>query len=386
MSNRKNATAVALLLCVSVAAAAAGSVMAVGPQRAVKTLAEAAALARDGDTIEVDAGLYARDVAVWTQNDLAVRAVGGRVRLLADGAAAEDKAIWVVRGGRISIEGFDFEGARVAGRNGAGIRFEAGLLSVRDCRFIGNEMGLLTGNDTAAVLSIENSEFAYNQRPDGHDHNLYVGTIRQVTVTGSLLHHALHGHLLKSRAALSVILYNRLVDGFGGGASYEMEFPNGGVAVVVGNVVEQGPGTENPQLISFGAEGYRWPANELFLVHNTLVDASGRPGVFLRVYPGAGALRIVNNLLVGDARWEVDEKIPAEWRGNAAIGPDSIDPDDYRLRRDLRLASGAARAAGAAHGMALAPVSEYVHPRRTRVLDSPPIRPGAMQSLAGPSR
>ena len=57
MSNRKKATAVALLLCVSVAAAAAGSVMAVGPQRAVKTLAEAAALARDGDTIEVDAGL-----------------------------------------------------------------------------------------------------------------------------------------------------------------------------------------------------------------------------------------------------------------------------------------------------------------------------------------
>lgn len=386
MFNTKNAMAATLLLCLSVATTAAGRVVAVGPQRPVKTLAEAARLARDGDTVEVDAGVYARDVTVWTQDDLAVRAVGGRVRLLADGAAAEDKAIWVVRGGRVSVEGFDFEGARVAGRNGAGIRFEAGVLSVRDCRFVDNDMGLLTGNDGKAVLTVENSEFGHNQHPDDHAHNLYVGLIRQVTVSGSLFHHARHGHLLKSRAAESRILYNRLVDGSGGGASYELEFPNGGVAVVVGNIIEQGPGTENPQMISFGAEGYRWPGNELFLIHNTLVDASGRAGVFLRVYPGAGALRIANNLLVGDALWQVDQKIPAEWRGNVTVGNDEIDPVDHRLRRDLRLAPGEARAVGAAHGMALVPASEYLHPRRTRVLDSPPTRPGAMQSLAGPSR
>ena len=35
-----------------------------------------------------------------------------------------------------------------------------------------NEMGLLTSNEPTAVLEVENSEFAYNQRPDGHNHNL----------------------------------------------------------------------------------------------------------------------------------------------------------------------------------------------------------------------
>lgn len=380
------AVAVSLLSLLVPAEAVAGRLLAVGPARAVSTLAEAARLARDGDTVEVDAGVYARDVAVWTQDDLTLRAVGGRVRLLADGAAAEDKAIWVVRGGRVVVEGFDFEGARVAGRNGAGIRFEAGRLTVRDCRFLGNEMGLLTSNDARAVLVVENSEFAYNHRPDGHDHNLYIGRIAQATVTGSFLHHATHGHLLKSRAALSRILYNRLTDGADGAASYELEFPNGGIAIVVGNIVEQGPNTENAQLISYGAEGYHWPANELHLVHNTLVDSRAEPGVFLRLHAGAPALlRMVGNLLVGEAGWQIDAGATVERRGNVAVGREAIDPGDYRLRRDPRAAVGAPDA-GVAHGLWLVPTSEYLHPRRTRPIDQPPTRPGAMQSPATSSR
>src|SRR6185369_7720228 len=74
----------------------------VGDKREIKNLSVAASIAKDGDSIEVDAGDYPRDVAVWTQNNLTVKAVGGRARLLAEGAAAEEKAIWVVRGGAIT--------------------------------------------------------------------------------------------------------------------------------------------------------------------------------------------------------------------------------------------------------------------------------------------
>ena len=235
----------------------------VGPTHKIKTIAEAASRARDGDTVEVDAGEYRHDVAVWRQDKLTIRAVGGRVRLLADGNSAEGKAIWVVRGGHVTVEGFDFEGTRVPSRNGAGIRFEAGQLTVRDCRFVDNEMGLLTSNDPQAELTIENSEFARNQRPDGHNHNLYAGTIAKLSVRGSYFHHATIGHLLKSRAAVNHIFYNRLTDEAGGSASYELEFPNGGVAVVVGNVIQQSAQTENAIMISYGAEGYKWPANAL---------------------------------------------------------------------------------------------------------------------------
>ena len=69
----------------------------VGPKRAIKTIAFAAYSARAGAIIYVDSGTYTSDVAVWTQDNITVRAVGGRVRLLANGAAAEGKGIWVVR-------------------------------------------------------------------------------------------------------------------------------------------------------------------------------------------------------------------------------------------------------------------------------------------------
>jgi len=138
------------------------SVLQVGPTRAIKTIAQASILASAGAIIEVDSGEYRSDVAVWTQEQLTLRAAGGRVKLIAAGASAEAKAIWVVRGGQMSVEGFDFTGARVPNQNGAGIRFEKGLLRVRDCTFMDNEIGILTSNQKDAELEIENSEFGHN--------------------------------------------------------------------------------------------------------------------------------------------------------------------------------------------------------------------------------
>ena len=129
-----------------------------------------------------------------------LRAVGGRVLLSAAGASAEGKAIWVIRGNNVLVEGFDFRDARVSARNGAGIRFETGSLTIRDCSFTNNEMGLLTSNDGGAELVVEGSEFAHNGAEGRHNHNLYVGSIRKLTVSGSYFHHARIGHLLKTRA------------------------------------------------------------------------------------------------------------------------------------------------------------------------------------------
>ncbi len=359
------------------------AILRVGPGRAIKTLAEAARRARDGDTIEVDAGEYRRDVAVWQQDRLTIRAAGGRVRLRADGASAEGKAIWVVRGGRIRVEGFDFEGTRVPSRNGAGIRFEAGQLTVRDCRFVDNEMGLLTGNDPQAELTVENSEFAHNQRPDGHNHQLYAGSIARLSVQGSHFHHATVGHLLKSRAAVNHIFYNRLTDGPEGRASYELEFPNGGVAAVVGNVIQQSALTENPIMISYAAEGYRWPANALVLVHNTLVDKRPEGGVFLRVVPGDVFVKAVNNLLVGnDGR--LDTAAPGEYRGNFHVGWEAFaqpSDDDYRPVPGTRV-PGPTEEPGEFEGLPLQPTKEYAHPRGTARLAGPPRHPGALQRMA----
>lgn len=291
----------------------------VGATGDVRTIAEAASLARDGDIVEVEAGTYRRDVAVWLQRALTIKAVGGRVRLLADGAHAEGKAIWVIRNGEFTIEGFDFVGARVPDGNGAGIRFERGRLTVRDSRFIDNQMGLLTGNHADSQLTIERCEFSGPTDGERWYHNLYVGLIDRLVVRDSWSHSARVGHLLKSRARENHIVGNRLVDG-DGNASYELEFPNGGIALVSDNRIEQSARSSNPVIVSIGAEGYRWPVNELEMTGNTVVNRRHGPAVFVRAW-GAMRATLRDNLWVGRGRLE----LPIEYREQGSRRVDLAD-------------------------------------------------------------
>src|SRR5262249_46300932 len=84
------------------------AVLRVGAFEAFKSIQAAADAVRDGDTIEVEAGDYLGESIVWTQTNVTIRGIGGRVRILADGQSAEGKAIWVTRGARITVENIDF--------------------------------------------------------------------------------------------------------------------------------------------------------------------------------------------------------------------------------------------------------------------------------------
>jgi hypothetical protein len=358
----------------------AGPVLKVGPRQAVKSLAAAAREARDGTLIEVDAGDYIADVATWHAHDLTLRAVGGRVRLVAAGAHAQGKGLFVTRGQRMRIEGVDFTGCTVPDRNGAGIRLEAGSLTLVDCGFRDNENGLLTSNDQTITLDIVDCDFGAIPLRSGATHNLYVGAIARLSVTGSYFHHGLLGHLLKSRAAVNHILYNRLSDEIGGRASYELEFPNGGVAVVMGNLIMQSSTTDNPHVISFGVEGATWPKQALYLVHNTLVDQRASGGIWLRVTPRHAEVMLANNLLVGapqlaaDGHWTRRANFSADWDEFVFAAR-----EDFRLKPDASL-RGKAQDMGQAEGLKLSPAREYRHPRTTAALSGPARHPGAFQS------
>jgi len=363
-------------------------VLRVGSQQVLTSVAAAANLARNGDTVEVEAGDYLDDVASWPQDDLTIRAVGGRARMISANASAENKAIWVIKGNRVVIENIDFMGSRVSDRNGAGIRHEGGKLTVRNCLFERNEMGLLTWNSETAELVIEASEFRDNavswthRRGDPIGHQIYVGSIASFTLRESYVHGGAFGHLVKSRARENFIVNNRIADEASGKASYELEFPNGGLAYVLGNIIQQSVHTENAQLVSYGAEGYRWPQNELFLVNNTLVDDVPRGGVFLKVLAGAGRVVLINNLLLGNAILETSR----EWESdsNHVVTRDdmaSAPTGDYRLRATSPLV-GKAIEPGSAHGKPLRPEREYVHPLQGRPLPAGPLNPGALQSVS----
>lgn len=358
----------------------------VAPGTAVPTFAAASRQARDGDIIEAAPGDYRRDVAVWTQKDLTIRSRGGRVRLIADGASAEDKAIFVVRG-TATIENLEFAGARVGDGNGAGIRFEHGRLLVKNCVFEDNQNGILGSNDPQAELVVEDSTFRRNGAGDGRTHHLYVAKTGKLVVRGSYFTEGRVGHLLKSGARETYVLYNRLTDEPRGHASYELDLPYGGLAVVVGNLIQQDTGTENSTLVSYGAEGYRWERNELYLAHNTLVNDRTEGGSFVSARAarnGDATVRAVNNVLVG--KGDLDFRIPAEQSGNVRVQwTDLALPTrfDYRLRASAAAARPAAEDPGRAGDFPLRPDHEYVHPAHTRALPATAkLLPGAFQETA----
>ncbi len=250
-----------------------------------QNLAAVLARAAEGDEVQLQAGVHRAQTGVILQRRLTLRGVGGKAVLQADGAHAEGKAILVVRDGDIRVEDLEFRGARVPDHNGAGIRFERGKLLVRRCSFVDNENGILTANFPDAELTVEDSQFADAPDTSRLPHLLYVGAIARFTLTGSRLSHGRHAHLLKSRARENHVLNNQLVDGEGGSAAYELDFPNGGVVDVVGNTIEQSAATTNLVMLAFGAEGERDNrAHRLRLENNIFVNHAWLPAIFVRVH------------------------------------------------------------------------------------------------------
>ena len=353
----------AVIACALVAREAQAVTLSVGPGRTSATPSAAAAAARDGDTIEIAAGTY-RDITTWRAHNLTIRGVGGVARLDATGLTIPNgKAIWVIQGRGYTVERIEFSGARVPDRNGAGIRLEAPGLTVRDCYFHDNENGILTGADATSDLVFETTEFNHNGAGDGQSHNFYVGAVRSLTLRGCYTHDAVVGHLVKSRAAANYLLYNRIT-GEAGSASYEVDLPNGGLAVLVGNVIQQGAATQNPTLVTFAEEGATHADQRFYMVNNTLVNDRAS-GTFVRLAGTPSAAVLTNNLFVGNGTQLSGTATSARNLVGTAAWLVGAARFDYHLTAtagaiDMGADPGPTPAGSAA---ALLPAFEYVHPR-----------------------
>ncbi len=301
----------------------------VGPDRPLATPSAAAAVARDGDTVLIDAGTYVGDVATWTQDDLTLRGDGGRAHLEAGGNSAQGKAIWVIAGDHTIVDRVEFSGAAVPDQNGAGIRAEGAGLKVTRSWFHHNQDGILTSANPMSDIVIRRSQFFLNGGGDGYTHNLYIGEVRSLRVTGSYLWGADVGHELKSRAARNIIVGNRIADG-DGTASYSIDLPNGGTSLIAGNVIIQGPNSENSTLVSYGAEGFGDASRRLWVVNNTFVNRAAT-GIFVGLAEGSRA-DLRNNLLVGPGELTGVGGVHAS--GSRRVGlQEFVDPatDDFHL-------------------------------------------------------
>ncbi len=285
-------------------AARAAETFMVGPTGTPMAIEDAVRLARDGDTIELLSGDY-RGTLVIEDRQLTLRGVGGKAPVInGDGKVRDAHALWTVRGGAVTLENIEFRGARSSDGGGAGVRQEGGKLSITRCGFYDNEHGLLATNVESAELRISSSVFGSAPKVvGGRYHLLNVGRIGKLEITATRFQQGFEGHLIKSRAKENVISYNFIHDGVRGGASYEIELANAGLATVIGNVIAQGADSQNRVLLAYGTEGRAWDQNELYVAHNTFLNYGWTPAWFVRVFtdrlPDKVPVYAVNNLLVG---------------------------------------------------------------------------------------
>jgi hypothetical protein len=246
------------------------SILNVGSGSQFSTVASAVAASHDGDTVQVQAGTYVNDFATINTR-ITLQGIGGMASLVATASPPNGKAI-LTTNTDVTLDHLELSGAAVPDENGAGIRYQAGNLVLTNSYVHDNQNGILGGGGAAGSITIRNSEFAHNGIGDGHTHNIYIGDVASLVIDGSYFHDAVVGHEIKSRAERTTITNSRIQDGPNGTASYSIDLPNGGNALIQGNVIQQGPASQNPAIIAFGEEGGVHAGSSLTVSGNTILN------------------------------------------------------------------------------------------------------------------
>jgi hypothetical protein len=127
-----------------------------------------------------------------------------------------------------------------------------GVVTVEDCEISGCDNGLM-GGDRGQKVVIRRCYIHDNGNQSGRVHNIYIGYVDELLVEDLLSTRAEIGHLLKSRAAKTVIRNTRLI-GNDGTESACLDVPNGGVLDIDGLITEKSPGSDAEWVIHYAGE------------------------------------------------------------------------------------------------------------------------------------
>ncbi|MFC4425709.1 hypothetical protein [Deinococcus navajonensis] len=272
-----------------------GRVLTVGVGRTYPTIRAAVAASQDGDTVRIDPGTYTNDF-FEVNTRITIESASGLAQLVATVAPPNGKAI-ITTNTDVTLRGLELTGAKVADRNGAGVRYQGGHLVLEDSYLHDNENGLLAASAPLGSIRITRTELAHNGLGDpGQTHNLYVNEVGQLTFDRSYSHSAVVGHEFKSRARNTTITNSRLFD-LDGTASYSINVPNGGNLTVTGNVIEQGAQSQNTYIVAYGEEGLLREGRSVTISGNTVVNR--RSSALGLLNPGKVPMTVTDNTLYG---------------------------------------------------------------------------------------
>ena len=274
-------------------------------------------LVEDGDTIYIDGGIYANDATKWNNRNLKLIGLGtgaNRTILQYNGNIPNGKGIFVFETPGASdnpyLENIVFVGAQVSdanGANGAGIRYQANNLTVNNCKFMNCQNGILEGHGsvTTSNVIITNSEFennGYQLQNDptysGYVHHIYISASTDTLLVENCYFHHPRGQAnsLKTRAQRSYILYNLIDEEATGYGSWEINIAQGGLNIIIGNIIIQGSSGANHGIIGYDAATN--PLQDFYFVNNTVINQYAGNIKYFNTVPASGinTFKIYNNI------------------------------------------------------------------------------------------
>ena len=362
----------------------------VGPTRTYTKPSAVASLVQNGDTVDIDSATYTADVCSWTKNNLVLRGKGGMPHLDANNTSFGRKAIWLITGTNTTVQNIEFSHCHdvaALDQNWAGIRQEGANLTVSNVYFHDNDNGILANGVAGSKITIEHTEFANNGFGDGFSHNLYINAIDTLIFRYNYSHGTKIGHELKSRAHNNFILYNRLSNETGGTASRNIDLPQGGLAIVMGNVFHQSSTTSNSNMVGYKLEGTANPApHNFYLINNTFCSDRNNT-VFVSLGAGTALYKGYNNIFAGPVSsilsgtaTSIDTSNNLYFSTIAAAGFKNSANYDYRLLSTSIAVDKGKNAGAAVNDQALTPNLEYAHPKnKTSKIVFNAIDPGAFE-------
>ena len=266
MMTAKTLLALLILAGVAIASPSPGATLKVGRAQPYKAPSAAAAVAKNGDRIEIEPGQYF-DCAVWNADNLVIEGTGPGV-VITD-KTCMGKGLFVMEGNNTTVRNLTLTRSRVPDMNGAGIRLDKGSLTVENVKFIDNQNGIL-GGVPGTTVTIRDSDFDRNGFCGAAcAHGIYIEHVDLLRVENSRFTNTRQAHSIKSRAGRTEVTGCTITDGPDGTSSYLIEAPNGGALIVRNNTLEKGPKSENHNAaIGIGHEGVTQPTPEITIANN----------------------------------------------------------------------------------------------------------------------
>lgn len=201
-------------------------------------------------------------------------------------------------GNSFSVKNIELSGAKVTDRNGAGVRCDPGVtsLTVSDCNIHDNENAVLSAAKTQIFV---NNTVKNNGNSAGSSHNFYIQDgCDLVTFENNKIYAAIVGNQIKSRAKNTVIRRNVIAE-LDGSCSWQIDIPIGGIVLVENNVIEQGPNSQNWNLMSYAPEGLMTPPGNITFKNNILINDFVDGGCAVNIFRFPEWALWTNNIFIG---------------------------------------------------------------------------------------